>query len=65
MSQPQPEIQVFDIDHLGTIVGIIDEFGLVAEQMALPYTVQVTPRHDQHTQQIGPNPEILVRLCAG
>ena len=31
MSQPPPEIQVHNLDHLGIVAGIIDAFGLVEE----------------------------------
>jgi transposase len=48
MPQPQPEIQVFDIDHLGIVAGIIDEIGLVEavnELIESPAQAQVSLGH--------------------
>lgn len=48
MSQPRPEIQVFDIDHLGIVAGIIDELGLVEavnELIGSPAQEQVSIGH--------------------
>ena len=48
MSQPHPEIQVFDIGYLGTIAGIINELGLVEavkELIGSPAQEQVSTGH--------------------
>ena len=48
MSPSYPEIQVFDIDHLGIVAGIIDEIGLVEavnELIQSPAQSQVSLGH--------------------